>query len=103
MRIAALRAVLAFGVRRETPEHLAKMSHDPSISGSSNFSAFSHCFLPLGTSDESFSKTSDTALLILGQGKPAERWTLKFDGEKLDVRAELGEGPEITIGGEMDR
>jgi hypothetical protein len=41
--------------------------------------------------------------LILGQGKPAERWTLKFDGEKLDVRAELGEGPEITIGGEMDR
>ncbi|MBV8224312.1 MAG: hypothetical protein JO232_03885 [Verrucomicrobia bacterium] len=46
---------------------------------------------------------SDTALLILGQGKSAERWTLKFDGEKLDVRAELGEGPEITIGGEMDR
>jgi short-subunit dehydrogenase len=24
--------------------------------------------------------------LILGQGKPAERWTLKFDGEKLNVR-----------------
>jgi hypothetical protein len=41
--------------------------------------------------------------LILGQGKPAERWTLKFDGEKLDVRAELGEGPEIIIGGDMDR
>ena len=41
--------------------------------------------------------------LILGQGGPAERWTLKFDGEQLNVRAELGEGPEITIGGEMDR
>jgi hypothetical protein len=35
--------------------------------------------------------------LILGQGKPAERWTLKFDGEKLNVRVELGEGPEISI------
>jgi CubicO group peptidase (beta-lactamase class C family) len=41
--------------------------------------------------------------LILGQGKPAERWTLKFDGEKLNVRAEFGEGPEITIGGETDQ
>jgi CubicO group peptidase (beta-lactamase class C family) len=38
--------------------------------------------------------------LILGQGKPAERWTLKFDGEKLNVRVELGEGPEITIDSE---
>ena len=38
--------------------------------------------------------------LILGQGKPAERWTLKFDGEKLNVRVELGEGPEIAIDSE---
>jgi len=39
--------------------------------------------------------------LILGQGRPAERWTLKFNGEKLNVRVEPGEGPEITIDGEM--
>ena len=39
--------------------------------------------------------------LILGQGRPAERWTLKFNGEKLNVRVEPGEGPKITIDGEM--
>ena len=37
--------------------------------------------------------------LILGQGQPAERWTLTFDGEKLNVRAEL-EGFEISMDGE---
>jgi CubicO group peptidase (beta-lactamase class C family) len=37
--------------------------------------------------------------LILGQGQPAERWTLMFDGEKLNVRAEL-EGFEISVDGE---
>ena len=38
--------------------------------------------------------------LILGQGRPAERWTLTFDGEKLNVRAKLGDGDEITMDGE---
>jgi hypothetical protein len=38
--------------------------------------------------------------LILGQGEPAERWTLTFDGEKLNVRARLGEEPEISVDGE---
>jgi CubicO group peptidase (beta-lactamase class C family) len=37
--------------------------------------------------------------LILGQGQPSERWTLTFDGEKLNVRAEL-EGFEISMDGE---
>src|SRR5271166_50467 len=35
--------------------------------------------------------------LILGQGKPAERWTLTFDGEKLNARVKLGDGDEISI------
>jgi CubicO group peptidase (beta-lactamase class C family) len=39
--------------------------------------------------------------LILGQGQPAERWTLTFDGQKLQVRAEL-EGFEISMDGETE-
>jgi CubicO group peptidase (beta-lactamase class C family) len=39
--------------------------------------------------------------LILGQGRPAERWTLKFNGEKLNLLVEPGEGPEIAIDSEM--
>ena len=39
--------------------------------------------------------------LILGQGQPAERWTLTFDGQKLHVRAEL-EGFEISMDGETE-
>ena len=39
--------------------------------------------------------------LILGQGQPAERWTLTFDGQKLHVRAEL-EGFEISVDGETE-
>jgi hypothetical protein len=38
--------------------------------------------------------------LVLGQGQPAERWTLTFDGEKLNVRAKIGEQPEISIDSE---
>jgi hypothetical protein len=38
--------------------------------------------------------------LVLGQGEPAERWTLTFDGEKLNVRAKLGERPEVSIDSE---
>jgi hypothetical protein len=38
--------------------------------------------------------------LVLGQGQSAERWTLRFDGEKLNVRAEIGERPEISIDSE---
>jgi hypothetical protein len=38
--------------------------------------------------------------LILGQGRPAERWTLTFDGEKLNVRVKLGDGDEISIDSE---
>jgi hypothetical protein len=38
--------------------------------------------------------------LILGQGKPAERWTLTFDGEKLNVRVKLEDGHEISIDSE---
>jgi hypothetical protein len=38
--------------------------------------------------------------LVLGLGGPAERWTLSFDGEKLNVRAKIGQRPEISIDGE---
>jgi hypothetical protein len=38
--------------------------------------------------------------LILGQGRPAERWTLTFDGDKLHVRVKLGDGDEISIDSE---
>jgi hypothetical protein len=38
--------------------------------------------------------------LVLGQGRPTERWTLTFDGEKLNVRAKIGAQPEISIDGE---
>jgi len=38
--------------------------------------------------------------LVLGLGQPPERWTLTFDGEKLNVRGEIGERPEISIDGE---
>ena len=38
--------------------------------------------------------------LILGQGQPAERWTLTFDGEKLNVRVTLGDGSEISMDSE---
>jgi hypothetical protein len=37
--------------------------------------------------------------LILGQGL-AERWTLTFDGRKLNVRVKFGAGPEISVDGE---
>jgi hypothetical protein len=38
--------------------------------------------------------------LILGQGRPAERWTLTFDGEKLNVRVKLEDGDEISMDSE---
>jgi hypothetical protein len=38
--------------------------------------------------------------LVLGLGQPPERWTLTFDGEKLNVRGKIGERPEISIDGE---
>ena len=38
--------------------------------------------------------------LMLGQGQPAERWTLTFDGAKLNVRVKIGEQPEISIDSE---
>lgn len=38
--------------------------------------------------------------LFLGLAIPPERWTLTFDGEKLNVRANFGQGPEISIDGE---
>jgi CubicO group peptidase (beta-lactamase class C family) len=38
--------------------------------------------------------------LILGQGRPAERWTLRFDGEKLNLRVKHGDGDEISMDGE---
>jgi len=38
--------------------------------------------------------------LVLGLGQAAERWTLTFDGEKLNVRAKIGEQPEISIDSE---
>jgi CubicO group peptidase (beta-lactamase class C family) len=41
--------------------------------------------------------------LVLGLGGRAERWTLTFDGEKLNVRAKIGAGREISIDGETGR
>ena len=38
--------------------------------------------------------------LVLGLGQPPERWTLTFGGEKLNVRADIPERPEISIDGE---
>jgi CubicO group peptidase (beta-lactamase class C family) len=38
--------------------------------------------------------------LVLGQWEPPERWILTFEGEKLNVRAKIGERPEISIDGE---
>jgi hypothetical protein len=35
--------------------------------------------------------------LVLGLGEPAERWTLTFDGEKLNVRVNIPERLEISI------
>ena len=37
---------------------------------------------------------------VLGQGEPPERWTLTFDGGKLNVRIKFGGRPEISIDGE---
>jgi CubicO group peptidase (beta-lactamase class C family) len=38
--------------------------------------------------------------LLLGEGQPAEKWRLTFDGKKLKVRAKLLDGSEISIDGE---
>ena len=38
--------------------------------------------------------------LLLGLGQPAERWTLTFDGEKLKVRAKIGQRPEVSTDSE---
>ncbi len=38
--------------------------------------------------------------LVLGLGQPPERWTLTFGGEKLNVRANIPERPDISIDGE---
>jgi hypothetical protein len=35
--------------------------------------------------------------LVLGLGEPAERWTLTFDGEKLNVHGKIPDGPEISV------
>jgi hypothetical protein len=37
---------------------------------------------------------------ILGLGQAAERWTLTFDGAKLNVRVNVPERPEISIDSE---
>ena len=37
--------------------------------------------------------------LALGQGRPAERWTLKFNGAKLSFSAENEKGSEISVDG----
>jgi hypothetical protein len=37
--------------------------------------------------------------LILGLGNPAQQWTLRFDGEKLNVGVTLPYGSEISIEG----
>ena len=38
--------------------------------------------------------------LVLGLGEPAERWTLTFDGEKLNVRVKIPGRPETSIDNE---
>lgn len=38
--------------------------------------------------------------LVLGLGQTAERWTLTFDREKLNLRVKFGNGPEISVDGE---
>jgi hypothetical protein len=38
--------------------------------------------------------------LVLGLGQPPERWTLTFGGEKLNVRANIPERPEISVDGQ---
>jgi hypothetical protein len=38
--------------------------------------------------------------LALGLGEPAERWTLTFDGETLNVRVNIPERAEISIDSE---
>jgi CubicO group peptidase (beta-lactamase class C family) len=38
--------------------------------------------------------------LALGDGRPAEQWTLTFNGDKLDLRLKLAGEPEISIDGE---
>jgi CubicO group peptidase (beta-lactamase class C family) len=37
--------------------------------------------------------------LVLGLGAPPERWTLTFDREKLNVRANIPDRPELSIDG----
>ena len=44
--------------------------------------------------------TFEVDRLVLGQGRPPERWTLTLDGEKLNVHAKIGEQPEISIDSE---
>jgi hypothetical protein len=39
--------------------------------------------------------------LVLGQGVPAERWTLTFDGEKVNVRQKFWRG-DLSANGETD-
>jgi CubicO group peptidase (beta-lactamase class C family) len=39
--------------------------------------------------------------LVLGQGEPAERWTLTFDGAKLNLRGKIGDRL-LSIDGEAD-
>jgi hypothetical protein len=38
--------------------------------------------------------------LVLGLGEPAERWTLTFDGEKLNVRVKIPGRHETSIDSE---
>jgi len=39
--------------------------------------------------------------LILGEGQPATRWFLTFDGGKLNIRTALEDGHEISVDSEM--
>ena len=40
--------------------------------------------------------------LVLGQGLPPEKWTLTFDGEKLDLHCKFW-GPEFSVVGQTGR